>query len=179
MAYVYSSAEVKINWGEVPITGFTEDSFIVIEHSAPQQGTTMGIDGTTAFSPKFDFSGTCSITLKQGSVGNRLLSLSTKEQEESPTGELLQSNMTITDSSGAFNYLLQNAVLVKQPSVSYGKVASDGSREWVFYSPQITYKGEIEQLRSSTGQIPQTFSGEYLGAVGGRSTLQQILDAII
>jgi hypothetical protein len=167
MAYVYDPREVKVAWGEISITGFASESFLSVEFNSPQWSTTVGLDGVSAFSPKYNFSGTCTFRLMQGSTGNQLLAGLIKAQEESLSSELLQNNLTITDSSGAFNLRLQNAIVVSQPPVSYAVQASEGTREWVFYSPSIVYKGEVDTLRDSSGPTGGELSVDVSGNKAG------------
>jgi len=157
--YEYDPSEIELSWGDKlpPITGFADDTFITIEFNSPQYNITRGLDGNTAFSPKHDLSGTCTIRLQQGSVGNQLLTGALSVQDRNP-GELVQGNLTIDDFSGTYNLMFQSAIIQNQPTVNYGKTSSDGVREWVFYSPNITYVQEVKEVNRGISTLRSAFN---------------------
>ena len=140
--------------GGVTITGFADGTFIAIEFNSPQYNITKGLDGNVAFLPKHDLSGTCKVRLQQGSRGNQFLTAALSEQDRD-VGSLVQGNLTITDASGAYNLEFNSAIISNQPSINYGMTASEGVREWVFYSPSITYVGNVAEVNRGESTLSQ------------------------
>lgn len=149
MAYMYNPQALNVSWDDgstsVPITGFASGTFLSIEFTSPQWNPVEGLDGNVAFSPKSTTSAKCSITLQQGSFGNKVLTqeLSTQDRDMS---SLSQRNLTIYDPSGTYNLKFQNAIIQSQPTIKFGGSATDGTREWVFYSPNVTYLEQVNEV---------------------------------
>jgi hypothetical protein len=144
-AYVYDPSDINLDWGGVPITGFSDGAFIVINFVSPQWNVTEGIDGNTAFSPKTSLGGTCTVNLQQGSAGNQVLTQALSDQDGN-VGNLIQGMLTLSEPSGTYNLEFKDAIIQNQPSVSYGMMASDGPREWIFYSPNISYLATVNKV---------------------------------
>jgi hypothetical protein len=163
MAYIYDPSEVKVNWEAggvtIPISGFSSGSFLSIEFTSSQWNTTEGLDGNVAFTPKNVLSATCTLTLQQGSFGNEVLSQELATQDRN-IGELQQRNLTVSDPSGSYNINFANAIIKNQPTITLGKTASDGPREWIFYSPNVTYLetvNEINRGQSTLSSLREQF----------------------
>jgi hypothetical protein len=161
--YYYDPSKVLVSWGNGAnsprLTGFTSGSFVSVEIASPEANVRKGIDGGAAVLPKFDLSGTVTLTFQQGSVGNMMMQEVVSYQERNP-GVVPQGDLTIDDSSGTFNLNIGGAIIQTQPSIGFSKLASEGTRVWVLYSNNITYRGRID--------VPQTTN----------STVQQLISAL-
>jgi len=161
--YLYNPAKVQVSWwnggNATRLTGFSSGSFVTVDIDSPEVIVRKGIDGGNSVLPKFDSSGTVTLSFQQGSLGNVWLQEIAAHQEQNP-GEISQGSITIDDASGTFNLKIDDVIIQSQPNVSFGKLASEGTREWVLYSNRISYNRHI--------QLPQT----------SQSTVRQLLTSL-
>tara|TARA_R110002020_G_scaffold237085_2_gene449363 strand:- start:227 stop:739 length:513 start_codon:yes stop_codon:yes gene_type:complete len=147
-SYVYSPKEVYVYYVGESLMGFSDGTFLEVEILSNEWTPRTGIDGVTSYHPKYNMSGTCTLTLQQGSTGNEFLSFLVSQIEQNMNPNILeaaQSNLSIVDTSGTFNLLFENAVIIKQPNITFGKEAQQGPRKWVFHSSRVSYYGEIDE----------------------------------
>lgn len=128
----YSPKEVSATYYGYEITGFAEDEMIVCEHNADQSEIVVGNDGQATRTINPDASGTITITLKQSSPTNDILSgLAVKDRlDGSVVGPLM-----IRDNRGTSLSVGTDSVIAKTPAQNFGRTA--GNRVWVFKCGQL------------------------------------------
>jgi hypothetical protein len=70
----YDPKEVIITIGGVPMSGFSDGTFLEIVRNEPTWNTVVGADGLVTRGKTNNFSGTLTLTLKQSSPSNDVLS---------------------------------------------------------------------------------------------------------
>ena len=122
----YSPKNVAVIVGGVAITGFAEGTFIVLEREVDSFTKVVGADGDVSRTANANKSGSCTITLKQTSDSNDVLS-----------GILLADEITLR---GQFPFLLKDTngrTLAESPCgwirrVPNSEFGSDQTnREWI------------------------------------------------
>lgn len=123
----YDPKQVIVTFGAIPVSGYAEGTFINIERNGPLFEKTRGADGSIDRTNKnaFDFSVT--LTLKQTSPTNQLLSAAAAVDQISNKGVL---PLLVKDLNGATLFTAPQAWIEQDPNDEFGDIA--GSREWVF-----------------------------------------------
>jgi len=144
---VYSSKDVKVIWSGAPIDGLAPDSFITFSRNSDITDEEVGADGQLAISRLPDKTGTCTISLQQGSRGNFILS-GVMVSQESGLG-FPRGSITITDPSGSVLALLKNCHLKTAPEITLGSSATGQTRDWVFYCEELQFTSSPEGVDPS------------------------------
>ena len=70
----YDPKQVIVTIGGVPMSGFSDGTFLEIDRNEPTWNTVVGADGLVTRGKTNNFSGTLTLTLKQSSPSNDVLS---------------------------------------------------------------------------------------------------------
>lgn len=125
MAKTYNPAKVAVSFAGFPLSGFG-DTFISAERNEDAFAVVIGADGEASRVANANKSGRVTITLKQTSLSNDVLSNLAVADE---LGNLSTGALMVKDVSGTTVLLAQEAWIVKRPTVEFGKEGSD--REWI------------------------------------------------
>ena len=121
----YDPKEVIITIGGVPMSGFSDGTFLEIARSEPTWNMVVGADGYVTRGKTNNFSGTLALTLKQSSPSNDVLSGFMALDELSNAGIV---PVLVKDLSGNSVYFSGQAWVQQFPSSTFGKDISD--RAW-------------------------------------------------
>lgn len=127
MVRTYDPKQVVISIGGVPISGFSDGTFLEIDRNDPTWNMVVGADGLVTRSKTNNYSGTMTLTLKQSSPSNDYLSGVLALDELSNAGVV---PVLVKDLSGNSIYFSANAWINKYPDSAFGKDISD--RQWEF-----------------------------------------------
>lgn len=122
----YDPKMVIITIGGVPMTGYADGTFVSVERASDSFTKVTGADGMVTRSKSNDKSGQITLTLKQSSPSNDVLSGFAALDEMSNTGVF---PVSITDLSGHTLLFMPSAWIRKPANVEFGKELS--TREWV------------------------------------------------
>jgi hypothetical protein len=117
--------QVIVTVGGVPISGFTEGTAIEIVRNEPTWSMIVGSDGLVTRSKTNNFSGTLTITLKQSSPSNDVLSGFLALDEATNSGIV---PVLVKDISGNSIYFSARAWINQYPNSTFGKDITD--RTW-------------------------------------------------
>lgn len=121
----YNPKLVAVSFANIPLTGFG-DTFISAERNSDAFSVVVGADGEVSRVQSADRSGKVTITLKQTSLSNDLLSAYALADEL--TG-LSVGSLLVKDIAGTTLLSAQEAWISKMPAVEMGKDGAE--REWV------------------------------------------------
>lgn len=127
----YDPKKVIITFGGVPITGFTDGTFIQVDPNAETWTKSVGADGEVIRSRNNDNTHTVQITLQQSSVSNNYLSTVMTADKISGRGML---PLTITDMNGTTLHFWPQAWIQTDPSWGYSKENTE--RQWTIHTGQ-------------------------------------------
>jgi hypothetical protein len=117
--------QVILTVGGIPISGYTEGTAIEIIRNNPTWAIVVGSDGLVTRGKTNDFSGTLTITLKQSSPSNDVLSGFLALDEATNSGVV---PVLVKDLSGNSIYFSARAWITQYPTSTFGKDISD--RVW-------------------------------------------------
>ena len=144
---VYSSRDVKVIWAGAPLDGLAPDSFVTFSRNSDITDEEVGADGQLAISRLPDKTGTCTISLQQGSRGNFILS-DVMLKQESGQG-FPRGSITISDPSGSVLALLKNCHLKTAPEITLGDKQTGQTRDWVFFCEELQFTSSPEGVDPS------------------------------
>ena len=125
----YDPANVSAIYGTIPISGYSEDSAITVEHDEDDWTLQMGVDGEGTRSKTSNRSATVTISLMQSSATNDLLSAE-RELDINTPGGTGGKPFIIKDNSGTTLFSMETAWIQKPPTAELNREAT--AREWVF-----------------------------------------------
>lgn len=128
----YDPSEVIISVGGVPIGGFTDGTFVEIARDEATWTKTVGADGTVTRGKTNNFSGTITITLKQSSPSNDVLSGFLVADELSNSGVV---PILIKDLSGNSTFFTAQGWVTTFAPSPFGKEIND--RVWTIATTSI------------------------------------------
>jgi len=132
----YDPGEVLVLIAAIPISGFSDGTFVRVERSSDAFTKIEGVDGIISRSPNTDRSGTVSITLSQTSPSNDFLYGLAIADELSNAGVV---PIFIRDRSGRSIFVSGFGWIRKVPSMEYSK--SDSNREWMIDAVNLNMFG--------------------------------------
>lgn len=123
----YDPSQIIVTWGAIIMTGFAEGTFITIARNGDLFEKSRGADGSVDRINKNanDFSVT--LTLKQTSISNDLISTQMTIDITTNVGAL---PLTVKDLNGLELFFAAKAWVGKDPDDDYGDAL--GNREWRF-----------------------------------------------
>ncbi len=131
--FTYSAKEVQVVVGGVPISGYTDGTFVEISREEDTWSKVVGADGYVTRGKTNNFSGTLTITLKQSSPSNDVLSgfIIADELTSSAIIPIL-----IKDISGTSTYFSAQGWIQSWPNSTFDKAIGD--RSWVIALAELT-----------------------------------------
>lgn len=121
----YNPAEVTVAIGGAIMSGYTDGTFVEIARNSPSWITAVGADGTVTRGKSNDRSGSLTLTLKQSSPSNDILSGILIADELSNRGVF---PVLVKDLSGTSIFFSAQAYINTFATASYGKDIAD--RTW-------------------------------------------------
>ena len=128
----YDPASVVISIGGVPMGGFSEGTFLTVERNEDAFTEVVGADGETTRSKSNNKSGIMTLTLKQSSASNDVLSGFLIADELNGSGVV---PVLIEDLEGTTLIASAKSYVKKIAGPEFAKEASD--REWVIAGAAI------------------------------------------
>ena len=122
----YDPKQVVVSIGGVPMSGFADGTFLLVDRDEQMFSKIVGADGTTTRVKSNNRSGTMTLTLKQSSPSNDVLSGFAALDELSNTGVV---PVLIKDLSGNSIFFSATGWIQKYASSEFGKEINN--REWV------------------------------------------------
>jgi Bacteriophage KPP10, Structural protein ORF10 len=122
----YDPKLVVITFGGVPLSGYADGTFVVVEREADMFTKVTGADGQTSRAKSQNRSGSVTVTLQQTSPSNDALNVFANADELSNQGV---KPLTVKDLSGRSESFSANAWIRKKPNQEYAKEITN--REWV------------------------------------------------
>lgn len=123
--YTYDPKNVIVTIGGVPMSGYSDGTFLEITRNEPTWNLVVGADGLVTRGKTNNFSGSMVITLKQSSPSNDVLSGFMAIDEANNTGVF---PILVKDLSGNSIYFGGNCWITKYADSTFGKDISD--RTW-------------------------------------------------
>lgn len=129
---VYSFLNVSCIVGGTTITGFAQDSAIVIAYESPTVNIDAGADGETLSSVLANYIATVTLTLQQKSDSNAYLSAIANAYR---TGTVVPVPLIIKDSTGADLHTAAHVFVNNQAQGAYS--ANGETRVWELKAPTL------------------------------------------
>lgn len=123
----YAPDKITVIYGGAILTGYAEDTFVKVEKAVESFTKHVGADGEVSRTRNIDKSGMITVTLKQSSSSNDILSAFAEADEQSLQGYL---PILVKDTAGRSLHAGSAAWIQKKADAEYGKEMGD--REWVF-----------------------------------------------
>jgi hypothetical protein len=130
--YTYASDEVQIIVGGVPMSGLADGTFVSISRDEQAFTKVTGADGSTSRSKSANRAGSITITLKQTSPANDVLSGFMIADEQSNNGVV---PVMVKDTGGRTLHYASAAWVQQMPDQDFAKEISN--REWVMDCARI------------------------------------------
>lgn len=128
----YDPKQVICAINGVPMSGYTEGTFLELDRDEPTWSKVVGSDGLVTRGKTNNFSGTLTLTLKQSSPSNDVLSALLAVDEATNAGVF---PVLIKDLSGNSVYFSARAWVTQYANSTFGKDISD--RQWVLSLDQL------------------------------------------
>lgn len=124
--FTYDPKSVIVTIGGVPMSGFSEGTFLTVARNEQTWNTVVGADGLVTRGKTNNFSGTMTLTLKQSSPSNDVLSgfIISDELANSTILPIL-----VKDLSGNSTYFAAQGWIQEWPESTFDKAITD--RSWV------------------------------------------------
>jgi hypothetical protein len=124
--FTYDPSQVVITIGGVPMSGFTDGTFLEINRNEPTWNLVVGADGFATRGKTNNFSGTMNLTLKQSSPSNDVLSGFLALDELSNSGVV---PILVKDVSGNSLYFSAQGWISTYANSTFAKEITD--RTWI------------------------------------------------
>jgi len=121
----YDPKQVIITIGGIPMSGFSDGTFLEIDRNEPTWNTVVGADGLVTRGKTNNFTGTLTLTLKQSSPSNDILSGFMAIDEATNSGVF---PILVKDISGNSIYFAGRCWVTQYANSTFGKDISD--RQW-------------------------------------------------
>lgn len=126
----YDPSQVTVVVGGIPISGFADGTFIMVEPMSDASTSQSGADSEIARAMGTDRRHTVTITLQQTSASNDALSALYAVDQGTRGGGL--APLTVVDLSGRTVFRVSQSWVARTPNMEFGKELSD--RVWVFHT---------------------------------------------
>jgi len=123
----YDPKQVIVTIAGVPMSGFSDGTFLEIDRNEPTWTMVVGADGLVTRGKTNNFSGTMTLTLKQSSPSNDILSALMAADEASNAGIF---PVLVKDLSGNSVYFSATAWVNQYANSTFDKAITD--RQWTF-----------------------------------------------
>lgn len=121
----YDPKQVIVTINGIPMSGFSDGTFLEVDRTEPTWSTVVGADGLVTRGKTNNFTGTVTLTLKQSSPSNDILSGLMAIDEATNTGVF---PILIKDLSGNSIYFGGRCWVTQYANSTFGKDISD--RQW-------------------------------------------------
>ena len=121
----YDPKQVIVTIGGVPMSGFSDGTFLEVDRNEPTWNIVVGADGLVTRGKTNNFSGTLTLTLKQSSPSNDVLSGFMAIDEATNSGVF---PILVKDLSGNSIYFAGRCWVTQYANSTFGKDISD--RQW-------------------------------------------------
>lgn len=121
----YDPKNIILTINGIPISGYSDGTFLEIDRNEPTWNTVVGADGLVTRGKTNNFSGTLTVTLKQSSPSNDILSGIMALDEVSNTGVF---PVLVKDLSGDSIYFAGSAWINQYANSTFDKAITD--RQW-------------------------------------------------
>lgn len=128
----YDPKSVVITIGGVPMSGFSDGTFLEVDRDEPTWTKVVGADGLVTRGKTNNFSGTLTLTLKQSSPSNDVLSGFMAIDEATNQGIV---PVLVKDLSGNSIYFSARAWITQYANSTFAKDISD--RQWVLSLDEV------------------------------------------
>jgi hypothetical protein len=132
----YDPKEVVVTFGAIPLDGYADGTFVEVAPAGEAFTRHVGADGEVSRSKSNDNTHDVTLTLKQSSLSNQVLSAANKADRI--TGRAMMP-LSITDLNGGTLYFWPQA-WVEVPSWGFAKEQTD--RAWVFHTGQVSAENQ-------------------------------------
>ena len=132
--FTYDPAQVVITIGGIPMSGFSEATFIELAYTEPTWNMITGADGLTTRSKTNNYTATLTLTLKQSSVSNDVLSGLFEADRLSNAGVV---PVMIKDLSGTTVMFSATGWIRQLPTMTFSKDVAD--RGWEIDLADVEY----------------------------------------
>lgn len=132
-AETYAPREISISIAGAIISGFAEDTFVIIDRTNDAFTMQTGADGGVSRTAVADRSGTIVLTLKQTSASNDVLSALQVADELTLSAKF---PVQVEDSNGTSIYIGADAWIMKMATAEFA--ATEGTREWTIQVADLT-----------------------------------------
>ena len=129
----YDPKKVILTVGGVPVSGYTDGTFIQVEPNSATFTKSVGADGEVVRSKSNDNTHTITITLQQSSLSNDHLSILADADKKSNAGMV---PVSIKDANGTSNMFWAQCWVETDPTWNYDKVHQE--RTWSIHTGQQT-----------------------------------------
>ena len=120
----YSLDDVLLTIGGTRISGFGEGGVVEFEDLAPEFESSAGADGEVVYNKNLDYRTKVTVTLKETSVGYKVLSEKAVAQHKS-VGPFADVPFLMRDANNGDEQRSRQAIFTKIPAPSKGKTAGD------------------------------------------------------
>ena len=121
----YDPKNVIVTIAGIPMSGFSDGTFLEVDRNEATWNTVVGADGFVTRGKTNNFTGTMTLTLKQSSPSNDVLSGLLALDEATNTGVF---PILVKDLSGNSIYFSANAWITQYANSTFGKDIND--RQW-------------------------------------------------
>lgn len=161
----YSSRDVNISWGGLPIVGLAQDSFLTITRNSDLTDEEVGSDGQLQTSVMADRTGTVALQLQQNSPSNWDLAGIVQDQLYG-SRYFRKAEFTACDPSGSVIVRMKNAYLKAIPEITLGNTATGVTRTWTFFCEELIYTPQGNFISSGLSVDIESRVDQALGIVG-------------
>lgn len=123
----FDPGQVIVSVGGVPMSGYADGTFLSVDRDEQMFTKVVGADGTTTRVKSNNRSGTMTLTLKQSSPSNDVLSAFAALDESVNAGVV---PILVKDLSGTTIFFSATGWIQKYPTAEFAKEISN--REWIF-----------------------------------------------
>lgn len=132
----YSSREVSLSFGGVPIQGFGDGTMVSWSYDSDFTTDTIGVDGIVTASKTNDYRATVTFTLKETSVSNAVLTTFAASRQKG-TGSIGVAPLALVNTLTGEKLFAAEAWVVSYPDGEFGSEATD--REWEIRCARLEY----------------------------------------
>ena len=131
----FDPSQVSIVFAGIPLSGFADGDFVVIEANEDSFSLAMGTDGEGTRSKSNNRSGRVTISTMQSSDVN--LQLSTLHNADILGQGDGVGPLQVKDNSGTSLYVAQNAWITRPPGSTFSRTAQQ--RQWIIESEELVH----------------------------------------
>lgn len=155
----YSSRNLKITWTDHDFMALAPDGLEITPTSEVTEEEA-GMDGSVQISMLPDETGAAMVRLQQNSPTNNYLALVLQKQRQ--IGDIVTSDMTISDPSGSVICEVIGAHIKSKPTISRGNTATGVTMDWNFFATEVRYLSVDASNGNAATIIADVLAGENI-----------------